>query len=577
MVHDLNITVAQINPTLGDLGANAEKILSFWRKAEDAGADLVVFPELALCGYPPQDLVQKPAFLDATKAALKEITRGAKPFETAALIGAPVASQSRKPYNAVHLIEGGNITATRYKHHLPNYGVFDEKRIFKAAEMPAPIDFRGIKLGVMICEDMWFADVSAHLKHAGAQILIVPNASPFRMGKHDIRMRHAKTRAGETNLPLIYAHMVGGQDELVFDGGSFAVDASGAVVRQAPFFEETLQSINVVGAQTGGDVLSITIDSRLRGNDGGVGIVGDEIEDVDAENEKAKNGESKNNGSETDGNALALAYAALKMGIADYVNKNGFKGVLIGLSGGIDSALTAALAVDALGADRVTCVMMPSQYTSQDSLDDASALAENLGAALDNISITDTVAALNNAIPADSPSIAFENIQSRARGVILMALSNASGKMVLTTGNKSEMAVGYATLYGDMCGGFNALKDVYKTLVYDLSRWRNTQSFVMPERIITKAPTAELKDNQTDQDSLPPYDVLDALLQGFIEDDLSIDDMVKKGFDADTAAHIYKLLHRAEYKRNQSAPGTKITTRAFDGDRRYPMTNGFKG
>lgn len=528
MINNLKIAIAQINPTLGDLEGNAAKILQFWQDAEDKGADLVVFPELVLCGYPPQDLVIKRVFLDAVQKKLSEICVMTKGFKSAALIGAQVATHTPKPFNAVHLIEHGSIQATRHKHHLPNYGVFDEKRVFTAGDLPEPIEFRGAQLGVMICEDMWYSDVGQHLKKKGAQILIVPNASPFHQNKDDIRLLHARARVNETKLPLVCAHMIGGQDDLVFDGGSCFIDEKGNITAHTPFFEETL----------------------LFGND-----ETSEIPDVNA-----------------------LTYEALKTGLRDYVNKNGFSGVLLGLSGGIDSALVAALAVDALGASRVTCVMLPSKYTSKHSVQDAAQLADNLNVDLQTISIKNTVKALNKTIPKDSPSIAFENIQSRARGVILMALSNATGDMLLTTGNKSEMACGYATLYGDMCGGFNPLKDLYKTEVYALSKWRNDQEGydLIPKRILTKAPTAELKDNQTDQDSLPPYDVLDDILKGYIEDDLGIADLITKGFDEETCKRVWNMLHRAEYKRRQAAPGPKITSRAFYNDRRYPMTNGFK-
>lgn len=527
MTLPLNIALAQINPTIGNLDGNADKILEYWGRADES-IDLVVFPELVVCGYPPEDLVLKPFFIDQCKHAVERIARDSTAFKSAAIITTPWRAGD-KTYNAAHLIEGGEIKATVFKHHLPNYGVFDEQRTFAAGPLPAPVEFRGHKLGIMICEDMWYADVAAHLKGLGADILIVPNGSPFEGTKENVRMQYAKARTSETNLPLVYVNQVGGQDELVFDGGSFILDAAGALIFEGAHFEEALY----------------TSDSAS-------------IDDYSDEE---------------------TLYRALVLGLKDYVNKNGFPGVLIGLSGGIDSALSAVLAVDALGADRVHCVMMPSIYTSQDSLDDAAALAKNLGVRLDNISITQPVAAFNDILEPhfgdDAPATTFENIQPRSRGLILMALSNASGYMVLSTGNKSEMAVGYATLYGDMCGGFNALKDLYKMQVYALSNWRNRDGEVIPERIITKAPTAELKDNQTDQDTLPEYKDLDDILSCLIELDMSVEEIVKRGHDKATVARVWKMLDRAEYKRRQAPPGIKITSRAFGRDRRYPITNHF--
>ncbi len=522
----LNITLAQINPIVGDLAYNKGKILTYWQDAPE-GTDLVLFPELAICGYPAEDLILKPFFMREIERVIGEILEASASLKSAAIIGTPWEIDS-KTYNAALLIENGEILNVTAKHHLPNYGVFDERRIFARGPLPTPVSFRGTKLGIMICEDMWSSDVAAHLKSEGAEILIVPNASPYDCDKDDIRLNSAKDRACETGLPLFYVNQIGGQDELVFDGKSFVLDENATVIRQGAEFEEGLYSANEV-------------------------IAG--------------------------GEELAEIYGALKLGLHDYITKNGFPGVLIGLSGGVDSALTAVIAADALGPGKVHCVMMPSQYTSQDSLDDAAALAKNLDVHLGNIPITEAVEALAPTIESyvgpNAPAVTYENIQSRSRGLILMALSNAMGYMVLTTGNKSEMAVGYTTLYGDMCGGFNALKDVYKTQVYDLCSWRNAQSPVIPERIITKAPTAELKDNQTDQDTLPPYDALDDILACLIEADMGLDAIVARGHDRETVARVWKMLDRAEYKRRQAPPGVKITKRSFGRERRYPITNHF--
>jgi NAD+ synthase len=433
-----------------------------------------------------------------------------------------------KLYNATLLIDNGQIIHKTFKHHLPNYGVFEEKRVFAQGALPDIVDFKGVKLGIMICEDMWFPTVADHLKKQGANILFVPNGSPFQTDIEEKRQHHAKARIKETGLPLIYVNQVGGQDELVFDGGSFVMNEKGKITHQLPVFEEAMACTSQKA-----DAKRFTTEATI--------------------------------------------YKALLLGLKDYVEKNNFSGILIGLSGGIDSALSAAIAVDALGSDKVHCVMMPSPYTSQDSLDDAKECAKLLDIKLDTINIEPAMQAYNdmleNHIDKNNAGTTFENIQSRARGVTLMALSNASGKMVLSTGNKSEMAVGYATLYGDMCGGFNALKDLYKGQVYALSKWRNAQGLVIPERIITKAPSAELKPDQTDQDSLPEYDVLDDILEHLIEKDTAPADIPH---DQETVMKVWRLLDLAEYKRRQAPPGVKITSRAFGRNRRYPITNGFR-
>lgn len=522
MTLPLNIAIAQLDPTVGNLAHNKEKILRRWAETPE-DVDLIVFSELVVSGYPPEDLILKPVFLDQVHLTIDAILEESKGFKQAAIIGTPWRVDD-EIYNTALMIENGKIIAEINKHNLPNYGVFDEQRIFTSGDLPYPVEFKGVDLGIMVCEDMWSPDVAAHLKEEHADILIVPNASPFQSDKKGIRLEHAKNRVRETGLPLIYANQVGGQDELVFDGHSFALDETAAVMFEAPPFEEGVYEVD-----------------------------GESAEPID----------------ETE-----TIYKALVLGLRDYITKNGFPGVLIGMSGGIDSALSAAIAADALGPKNVHCVMMPSQFTSQESLDDAQECAEALGVNYELIPIDQPMSSFNTIMPG-LEGIAHENIQPRIRGLILMGLSNKSGYMVLSTGNKSEMAVGYATLYGDMCGGFNALKDLYKMQVYELSRWRNTQSQVIPENIITKAPTAELKDNQTDQDTLPEYAELDDILMSLIEHEMSIEEIVAKGHKIETVQHVWKMLDASEYKRRQAPPGIKITSRAFGRDRRYPITNWF--
>lgn len=523
----LTIVMAQINLVVGDLRGNAEKIIAICKNNQHA--DLIVFPELCLPGYPLEDLVMKPSFVIDCQTAAYNLAIALKDLHCAALIGSPWGGKQSNekvlPYNAALLLHEGEIKAIRYKHDLPNESVFDEKRTFSAGELPEPISFKGHSLGVMVCQDMWDTHVTAHLKTCGADCLISINASPYTDDKHSHRLKLAKARVAETGLPLFYINQIGGQDELVFDGGSFALDKNGGIVSQFPFFEDCIAA----------------------------------------------------HYSEALPDKNVLTYEALKMGLRDYVEKNGFPGVLLGLSGGIDSALVAVLAVDALGADRVHCVMLPSRFTAQESIDDAVQLAQNIGVSLENIPITEALMTFENTIK-NLEGLAHENIQSRIRGNILMALSNSSGKMLLTTGNKSEMACGYATIYGDMNGGFNPVKDIYKTRVIELCKWRNTigDTPIIPENIITKPPSAELRDNQKDQDSLPPYDVLDDILEQLIEGEKSVADICTYSrYDRDLVIRISKMLNRAEYKRYQSAPGPKITMRAFGRDRRYPMTNKF--
>lgn len=516
LIDGLHITVAQINPIVGDLDYNTAKILECWQSVSEEN-NILLFPELCVSGYPPEDLILKPSYIDAVAQYVARIAEASRSLHGAAIIGAPIR-KAGKIYNAALTIAQGKIIAETYKHHLPNYDVFDEKRVFDAGGMPDAVEYAGRKLGIMVCEDMWFDDVARHLQSQGAEILLILNASPFDVYKDAQRLTQAQSRVSETGLPLLYVNQVGGQDELVFDGASFAMDANGTRIYQAVAFEEVTEALEV----------------KTTPNDEPV-------------------------------------YSALVIGVRDYVRKNGFPGVVLGLSGGIDSALAAVIAVEALGSENVHCVMMPSEFTSKESLDDAAELAEALGCQYDILPIGAAMDAFENTIP-NLSGVAHENMQSRTRGLILMALSNSSGKMLLTTGNKSEMAVGYATLYGDMNGGFNALKDLYKTQVFEISRTKE----IIPRRIIERPPSAELRADQTDQDSLPDYEVLDAILACLIECEMSVEETIAKtDYERDLILRIWQMLDRAEYKRYQAAPGTKITVRAFGRDRRYPMTNGF--
>ena len=518
MIGGLNIAIAQINPIVGNISHNIGLIRAALASCKDA--DIVVFPELAVCAYPPEDLILKPSFVQECMKAAQDLIAETK--SGPAYILTTPWHENGKNYNAAFLVHNGKIEGRVFKNNLPNYGVFDEKRIFESGPLPEPITFKGKKLGIVICEDIWFPPACAHLKQQGAEIFLSPNGSPYHCKKHKMRDDVIAARVTENGLPLIYVNQIGGQDDLVYDGGSMAFDSSGKKIFQAPHCESYVGPIRELVSKPAPD---------------------EEIYDV------------------------------LKLSLKDYITKNGFKGVILGMSGGIDSALSAAVAVDALGKENVRCVMMPSPFTSQDSLEDAKECAEKLGCSYEIISIEPAMKAFEGTIK-NLSGTAHENMQSRARGLILMSLSNQTGSMVLTTGNKSEMATGYATLYGDMCGGYNVLKDVYKTKVYELSKYRNGLSTVIPERIITKVPTAELRPNQTDQDNLPPYDLLDAILDGLIERDLGVEELSKEGFDAQTVKKVFKLLDLAEYKRRQSAPGPKITPRAFGRDRRYPITNG---
>ncbi|GAB5388920.1 MAG: NAD+ synthase [Alphaproteobacteria bacterium] len=549
MTQRLTIALAQLNPVMGAITENLAKLSDIRAQAAKAGAELVLTPELYACGYPPEDLVLKPFFVDHVRDEVEAFAATTADGGPAVLLGLPWRDETGL-FNAVAMIEGGKITAIRKKHHLPNYQVFDEKRVFDSGPLPAPIEFKGLRLAVPICEDIWFDDVCKHLADQGADIILSPNGSPFTDVKHKTRREVVTARVDETFLPLVYLNQVCGQDDLVFDGGSFVMDKANRVTHEMKHFAEDLVIVEFTRDRDGwwprGEVTCERPD---------------------------RYGE---------------IYAAMMLGLKDYVTKNGFPGVIIGMSGGVDSALTAAVAVDALGAENVHLVMMPSPYTSDHSLEDAADCAKRLEAHIDSISIEPAMKAfegsLNPFFEGVAEDVTEENIQSRARGVLLMALSNKFGKMVLTTGNKSEVAVGYATLYGDMCGGYSVLKDVYKTDVFALCDWRNDNHLdgalgpageVITPRIITKPPSAELRPDQKDEDSLPPYDVLDDILYCLVEQEMDLSEIEDRGHDRQTIVDVWKLLDRAEYKRRQSPPGVKIGLKAFTRERRYPITNRF--
>jgi NAD+ synthase len=551
----LAIAVAQLNPTVGDIASNAEKARRARAQAARDGADLIVFSELFLSGYPPEDLVLKPALQAACRSKIEDLARETADGGPAMLIGTPWVEDG-KLHNAVALLDGGRIAAVRFKVNLPNYGVFDERRVFTPGPLASPVNFRGVRIGVPICEDIWtdwgdYENVVECLAETGAEFMIVPNGSPYWRDKDNVRLNVAVARVTESELPIVYVNQVGGQDELVFDGASFGLHADRSLAFQMPAFREQVTTVRFARTDNGWRCL-------------------------DGPMAKLDEGDKDD-------------YAACMLGLRDYVDKNGFAGVVLGLSGGIDSALVAALAADALGAVRVRCVMLPYRFTAQESLDDAAQVAKALGVRYDVVPIESAVQGLEQSLaplfkgmPRD---VTEENLQARARGTILMAISNKLGLMVVTTGNKSEMSVGYATLYGDMNGGYNPIKDLYKTEVYRLSRLRNgwkpdgalgPQGRVIPENILTRAPTAELREDQTDQDSLPPYDVLDSILERLVEREEPIAKIVEDGFDRETAMKVARMLDLAEYKRRQAAPGVKVTLKNFGRDRRYPIVNRFR-
>src|SRR5215212_606690 len=546
----LAIALAQLNPTVGDVQGNAEKVRRARATAAGQGADVVMFPELFIAGYPPEDLVLKPAFQADCRSAVEALARETAHGGPSVLVGAPWVDEG-KLYNAYLHLEGGKVVAARYKVDLPNYGVFDEKRVFEPGPLPGPIVLRGVRIGVPVCEDIWRPDVVECITETGGEILLVPNGSPYWRDKTQVRLNIAVARVVESGLPLIYLNMLGGQDELVFDGGSFGLNADRSIAFQLPAFRETVVTTQWV--RESGQWRCLPGEHAL-------------VEEDDHAD-----------------------YAACVLGLRDYVDKNGFKGVVFGLSGGIDSALCAAMAVDALGADRVRAVMMPYKYTAQDSLEDAAAVAEALGIQYDIVPIAAPVEGFEDALQplfaGTNRDITEENLQSRTRGTILMAISNKFGTMLVTTGNKSEMSVGYATIYGDMNGGFNPVKDLYKSEVFRLCGLRNgwkppgalgPDGVVIPERVITKPPSAELREDQKDQDTLPPYDVLDAILERLVEREEPIAEIIAAGFDRETVMRVDRMLNLAEYKRRQAAPGVKVTLRNFGRDRRYPIVNKFR-
>ncbi|WP_407279994.1 NAD+ synthase [Aromatoleum evansii] len=531
----LSIAVAQLNCTVGDLKANADRIIRAVEQARTLGADLVLTPELALSGYPPEDLLLRPDFY---RACAREVARIAEHTQGMTLVlGHPEARQAKR-YNAASVIRDGRILTTYHKHHLPNYEVFDEERYFDHGRAACVFELKGVKLGVNICADLWEPGPAELARAEGAQVLLGLNASPYHMNKLQRRYEVLRERVGGTGLPVVYCNMVGGQDELVFDGASFALNPDGSLAWQTSAFDERLDIV------------------RLQGDRWADG------EQIDARPIEAE------------------VYEALKVGVRDYLGKNGFPGALIGLSGGIDSALTLCIAVDALGADKVRAVMMQSPYTAQMSLDDSRELVANLGVRYDEIPIEPAMETFAGMLADQFRGLAAdtteENLQSRIRGMILMALSNKTGAIVLTTGNKSEMATGYATLYGDMAGGFAVLKDLYKTFVFRLARWRNTVSPVIPENIITRPPSAELKLDQKDQDSLPPYEVLDAIIEAYMERDESPRDIIAAGYPEADVRRTVAMLKRNEYKRRQAPVGIRVTKRGFGRDWRYPITSRYQ-
>ncbi|WP_170562944.1 NAD+ synthase [Ruegeria atlantica] len=546
MANRFRITLAQLNPVVGDIQGNLDKALAAWEQGREAGADLVAFPEMFITGYNTQDLVMKPVFHQAAMAAVQKLAAQCADGPAIA-IGGPW-TEDGKLFNAYLILKAGRIGSKVLKHHLPNETVFDEVRLYDAGPLGGPYSVGNSRIGSPICEDSWHPDVSETLEETGAEFLLIPNGSPYFRNKYDVRLNHMVARVVETGLPLIYLNMVGGQDDQVFDGATFGLNPGGEIAFRMPVFDEAVTHVD------------------LERGDEGWRIVPREIVPQPDEWEQD--------------------YRAMVQSLRDYMGKTGFKKALLGLSGGVDSALVAAIAVDAIGADNVRCVMLPSEYTSQASLDDAEAVAKALGVHFDYVpisdsraAVTDTLAPLFAGLEAD---LTEENIQSRLRGLLLMAISNKFGEMLLTTGNKSEVAVGYATIYGDMNGGYNPIKDLYKTRVFETCRWRNgnhrdwmmgPDAEVIRPSVIDKPPSAELREDQKDSDSLPDYPELDAILEILVDRDGSIADCEAAGFDADVARRVEHLIYISEYKRFQSAPGTRLTNRAFWLDRRYPIVN----
>ena len=549
MVDTLSITLAQLNQSVGDMAGNAAAMLAARDRAK--GADLIVFPEMQLIGYPAEDLVLKPALIERAAAELVAMAKVTSDGGPAMLVGSIFVIDGAL-HNGIALLDQGKVAAIRLKHELPNYGTFDEVRLFQPGPLPEPIVFKGVMIGLPICEDIWHPDVCRHLADFGAELLICINGSPYEIDKDTLRIDGvAKRRAVDTGLPLAYLNRVGGQDELVFDGASFVVNGGGGLAVQMTDWEE--QEVTTRWTRTA---------NGWRCDRGELAKLADHPEDI---------------------------YCAMVLALRDYVDRNKFPGVVLGLSGGIDSAICAAIAADALGPERVWCMMLPSRFTSQESLDLAAQCAAMIGCKLDTIAIGPAVEAFDTMLSGSFADVAVditeENIQSRIRGVTLMALSNKFGPMLLTTGNKSEMSVGYATIYGDMAGGYNPLKDAYKMTVFAISKWRNLHKPkiglgpdgpVMPEGIITRPPSAELRPDQKDEDSLPPYPVLDGILLGLVEHEKSVDQLVHEGFERETVVRIERQLNLAEYKRRQAPPGVKLGTRNFGRDRRYPITNAFR-
>ena len=536
----LRVVMAQLDFLVGDIAGNVDKIISAATEARDhLHADLIVFPELTLTGYPPEDLLLRPGFIHQVESALHCLRNEIRGIST--VIGSPLPTPDGLRNAAVALADG-QIQATYYKQWLPNYSVFDEKRYFTPGEDPALFTVAGTRVGMTICEDVWLPGPVAQAAEAGAQLLVNLNASPYHAGKGGQRLTVLRRRVREGRIPIVYVNLLGGQDELVFDGGSMVVGIEGALIQQAPFFEAGLYPVDF--QLSAGVVIPVP------------GPI--------AEEPGLEEG----------------IYRALVLGVRDYVEKNGFAGVVLGLSGGIDSALTLAIAVDALGAEQVEAVLLPSRYTADMSNTDAELEAQALGVHYHVMPIEPAFQAfldiLQPVLAGRAPDSTEENLQARCRGVLLMAISNKTGKLVLTTGNKSETAVGYSTLYGDMAGGFAPIKDVLKTTVYRLAVWRNQQTPVIPQRVFDRPPSAELRPDQTDQDSLPPYEVLDAILRGYVEEDRSVEELIEAGFDRMTVERVARLVIVNEYKRRQAAPGVRITPRAFGRDRRYPITSGFR-